>query len=337
MPRAARTNERTAVLYVTDKNYHDITEISVASVALMHKAPLAFHVTQFEYERPVSPELIAFLSARDHTIECRPFMPPTDTGSPHDDLRLFSHITRASLYKGAAIEELALSYRYIAYIDSDVVAFTEFDFNDYYNSEVSISAVYDFVTYMNYDGQDISKSAADAGFSADYFNSGVMLINSARWKADTVFRKYLNALSKHDVMCPYRRDTAGKHDDRCQNTDQCAFNMALNGAWFPLRFEMNVQKPVRHTTLWQNAILRHYTGPNKINVRSNRVRDRREAALLKRIKHEVPIQHLNTKRYCGGFGFAIDAVRLRRVTLRYKNVINVLRNRYSLLQKARLL
>jgi hypothetical protein len=51
-----------------------------------------------------------------------------------------------------AIDRLAARYDRIVYIDGDIVLFTPVDFSEIPEFSTLLAAVYDFVSYMDYDG-----------------------------------------------------------------------------------------------------------------------------------------------------------------------------------------
>ncbi len=67
----------------------------------------------------------------------------------------------------------------------------------------------------------------DLGPQGDYFNSGVLLIDWAKWQAERVGEKSLSAL----IEAP----------DRFTQGDQCALNFVCRGAWRPLDYKWNFQ------------------------------------------------------------------------------------------------
>jgi hypothetical protein len=62
--------------------------------------------------------------------------------------------------------------------------------------------------------------------------------------------------------------------------DQCAFNMTFQNRWTPLPLTWNVQSITLQTDLWDQAAIRHYTGPIKFLPLRARRADKKERRLI---------------------------------------------------------
>jgi lipopolysaccharide biosynthesis glycosyltransferase len=96
--------------------------------------------------------------------------------------------------------------------------------------------------------------AHDAGRPPKYFNSGVMLVDLAKWTALDVKARAMEFLLNHSELSFY--------------ADQCALNVALDGRWHDLPDRWNfqcAQYPSREprAVKWQNAAIVHFQGNRK--------------------------------------------------------------------------
>lgn len=323
------TMERCAAVYITDRNYHEITMFSVASLCRFHQSGLDVHVFQVGYADPAPAELLAYAQTRNVRIFMRPmdFSEARLPASAQADLH--GHISPVTLLKAQAIDRVAVDYDAIVYIDGDVLACRNLDFNAAFGFATSMAGVHDFVSYMPYDGQDLIAHATATGRSPDYFNAGMILISGPRWREKAMGARYLDALVSHASHCPWRHDAHGAYPGGCKGADQCAFNIAAEHDWTPLDFRWNAQKPARHTPIWRDAILRHYTGPAKFLTPSPRTRDTREHTVLRQLERETGLTAHRPRRFLAGIPFALDALRQRAVTRNYHSVFKRLRPRVA--------
>jgi len=309
-----------AVVYINDRNYHEITMFSAASLCHFHKSPLDIHLFQVGYSQEPPEELRAYAASRGIRLITLP-MSPEEAQLPSASLgNLHGHISSVTLLKAAAIERIAADHERIVYLDGDVLACREIDFAAAFAFTTSMAGVHDFVSYMPYDGQDLIGHATATGRSPDYFNAGLILISGPRWKDRSFGARYLAALESHATHCPWRHDEHGAYPGGCKGADQCAFNIAAEHDWTPLDFRWNAQKPVRHTPVWRDAFLRHYTGPAKFLAASPRTRDRVEHRVLRRIERETGLFSGSRRRFLAGVPFMLDNLRLRAVTRNYHKV-----------------
>jgi len=140
--------------------------------------------------------------------------------------------------------------------------------------------------------------------------------------------RYLEKLGQHNRHCPYRHNERGEDPGDCKGADQCALNMTFENDWTAIDFRWNAQKPIRHTSIWTHAFLRHYTGHRKFLTTNNVNRDWREARLLRRIKHEVKLS-LPPYIYDGGLLYFADMMKYFAETRGYKRVLQILKDRMA--------
>jgi lipopolysaccharide biosynthesis glycosyltransferase len=319
---------RVAVLYVADERYHSLTELSVASVALLHKSPVDFHLVQVDYQRPVNSSIEGVLQDRGHSLE-HSFLSAAAVKLPPRIRPKHAHISGTSSLKAIAIDQLAARYERIVYIDGDVVLFTAVDFGAIPDFSTVFAAVYDFVSYMNYDGHGLS--GADGRILTDYFNAGLLVVNSANWRRKALLEKYHANLAVHEERCPYFGDYESLGS--CKSWDQCVMNMTAQADWTPLPLLWNAQRPVRHTAVWKDAYLRHYTGPKKFTPLYRRSCDQREYKHLRWLEKRLGQSIIGDAPYDGGVLFFVDRLRYSRERRAYNAIIDRLEQR--MLENAR--
>lgn len=313
--------EKVRIVYVTDAAYQQLTEFSACSLMLTSVRPLSIIIRTLDGTRGLDTRLEALAIRLGHQVEASQLHVD---GNVSSGVALHPHISPVSLFKAHAIEIEAARFERVLYLDGDVLACRPLDVDDVFAFHTTAAAVYDFVSYLPYDRQDLFRHRQKAGRSPDYFNSGVLAIHGPRWVATSITSRYLDALRSHTQHCPFRHDAAGEDPGDCKNSDQCAFNIALEDDWTPLDFRWNVQKPLRHQRLWREAYLRHYTGFRKFLAPSNVNRDDIERSVLCTIKAAAGLDSETTRRSDHGLLFLADRLKYLRASGRYKEKVKFL-------------
>jgi lipopolysaccharide biosynthesis glycosyltransferase len=294
----------TAAVYICDHNHHDITQYSLASFAESSIVKLDFKFYQFEYQKPISSTLHNCIVALGHTIE----LLQANCGGRLDvrnKLASFGDISSSSIYtailKAAAIEAVAPHYSEIFYVDGDVLALTSIDLQQHFPNDKLFSAGFDITCASGLTNPDLFERASAAGLSSDYFNSGVMIVNSRRWLTENCLSQYESHIRSHIEICPYFGE--------CVLHDQCAFNLTANNDWRRLPISMNAQKSLMHTGYWKSATLRHYTGARKFIPVRLRTADSLERRLLRRLSRRYDLELPGTKFNDLGASYALNGWR----------------------------
>ena len=318
---AAADNTPIRVVYVTDDQYQLLTQFSACSVMLSSKTPLSLVIYNTGSQIPPATGLLTLASKLGHTLETAAL----DTSRAiNSNVPLHAHISPATLLKAQAIEREADSFEQILFLDGDVLACHSFDLSEVFGFQTTAAAVYDFVSYMPFDGQDLLRHRERTGHSPEYFNAGVIAVSGSRWLAGGMTTRYLDNLSAHNVHCPFRHDRTGKDPGDCKGADQCALNMTLEGDWTPLDFRWNVQKTLRHHPLWRTAYLRHYTGFRKFLSRSNVNRDSLERAMRKGVKRNAGLKPELRIWNDLGLLFIADSIKYRSQSRAYSRKVDEL-------------
>jgi lipopolysaccharide biosynthesis glycosyltransferase len=322
-----RRSSDTGVVYICDQRYHELTEFSIASLVLAHNEPLSIYFFQAGYSLALNEQLAAYISTMGHTLKIIELDRTKLDLSALSAAALHPHISDVTLLKAHAIDIAAQAHEMVVFADSDLLFFDKVSFSTAPEFTTTFAGVHDFVSYMPFDGQDLIRHTERTGVSSDYFNAGFLLINSARWIERKCFDLFLDNVRAHSIHCPYRHDNAGNDPGDCKGADQCALNMTAQYDWTPIDFRWNAQKPIRHTDIWNTALVRHYTGHRKFLAKSNVNRDRREWIVLNRIQKQVGLTPFDQIRYDAGALYMLDAIKYHKVTGEYKRLLRKLNER----------
>jgi hypothetical protein len=156
--------------------------------------------------------------------------------------------------------------------------------------------------------------------SPDFFNSGVILVNTSKWLASRGHERFVEALKQHSNGCPYFGG--------CLANDQCAFNMMAAGDFLRLPFTLNVQQGALHTRAWKHAIVRHYNGKNKFLNWRPWTCDQRQHALVQAIGRETGLPGPYGV-YDLGLSYWLNGIRRRKTKAKFEQAINQLSYRIS--------
>ena len=183
-----------------------------------------------------------------------------------------SHVSLAAYLKFDALRYLSKRFDRALYADTDMLFYQPLDIADVDFHGNPIGAVYDLGECLLHDVQGVEAQCYNNGYARDYFNSGLMLLDCAHDAIETLGPIYEAHCQTHKLQCPY--------DDHCTLNDQCAFNMTFENGWTPLPLTWNVQSISMQTDLWDQAAIRHYTGPIKFLPLRARRADRKERRLI---------------------------------------------------------
>lgn len=307
---------RIAIAYVTDRNYHDMTLYALASVAMFHRKPVDFFLFQHEYAAAVTARYRSVIEAYGHSLTIEE-APPYDTAY---SMTVSKHLTHAAFFRVSAIEKLAHSYEYVLYLDGDTLAFGDLRCDELAGFSEIAAACLDLSVSTGFDDPGFADNCRHNAVTPEYFNSGVMMINSRKWLEAQALDRFTEHLHQHAHACVYLT--------HCTTNDQCAFNLTLGGAYKRLPVTYNVQKSAFQTRAWADALLRHYTGVIKfVPVRSWRC-DRKEYRLLRRISGETGLA-LPVRFFDFGFSYSLNALRRRRTVASYDSAIEEIEHRMA--------
>jgi lipopolysaccharide biosynthesis glycosyltransferase len=214
----------------------------------------------------------------------------------------FSHISPTMFLKAEAIELLVAAYDYVLYLDSDTLAFGDLQCEQIVGFSEAAAVCLDLSSASGLDDPHFFENCDRNGVPKTFFNSGVMIINSKMWAQTHASARFLENLAAHEGHCPYF--------DKCAPNDQCALNMTLGSDVKLLPTAWNVQKSALHMRIWENALIRHYTGPAKFLPIRARTCDLQEYSLLKAISLETKIPLLSNL-YDYGISYQLNKIRRR--------------------------
>lgn len=311
---------RIGAVYVCDVHYHLLTLVSMASVARAHAQSLDFRLVQIGYDRGVPARFADFIRAQGHRLEVVS-RAPDDPAVARWLLPVTRKITNTAYLKALAIDSMAARYDYVLYLDSDVLAFADPMVHRRAGFAETCAAGLDISTAAGLDNPRFFESCAEHGASTRYFNTGVMLINAARWRDRHCLERFDHFHGVHAEGCFYFND--------CDHLDQCTFNLMFQDDLHLLPLSLNVQQCAMHTRLWRDATVRHYTGARKFMPLRRRNADRRQYRLLCAIEQEAGLAPRGPKRYDGGLSYGVNAVRRACAVIRFERAIEMLRQRHG--------
>jgi lipopolysaccharide biosynthesis glycosyltransferase len=300
---------RIAVTYVTDRNYHEMTLFSLASVALAHRTPLDLFLFQNGYAEDVPVRFRVAVEKPGHRLAVR----TAPSYEPAETMPTGKHLTPTALLRVTAIEELSGAYPYILYLDGDTLAFGDLNIQDFAGFRETAAACLDLSISTGFDDPSFARNCDHNGLSPQYFNSGVLMINGKRWRQTKGLSRFTHNLHRHSISCAYFAS--------CFPNDQCALNLTLGSDFKKLPVAYNVQKSALQTRAWSTALIRHYTGKAKFMKVVPWRCDYREYKLLKRICAETGLE-FPPGVYDYGLSYALNAMRRYRSVVRYNNAID---------------
>jgi lipopolysaccharide biosynthesis glycosyltransferase len=311
----AQPGFRIAVVYVCDANYHDLTIYSLGSIARAHRAPLDFFLLQSEYLRAAPDKLLEVMAARHHLLSVRsaPTLGATIDRSGQETR--YSRISAAMFLKASAIDALAGSYDYVLYVDGDTLAFDDLHCEQIAGFPELAAVCLDLSSATGFDDPGFFSNCERNGVSPEFFNSGVMMINSRKWLETRASARFMENVFLHERGCPYFT--------HCAPNDQCALNMTFGSDLKLLPISWNVQKSALQTRTWESALVRHYTGAAKFIPVRPWTCDRREHALVKAISRECGLP-LPRRLYDFGFSYQLNKIRRHRDISRYEHAIQAM-------------
>jgi lipopolysaccharide biosynthesis glycosyltransferase len=227
------------VFFATNTAY--APHLAAAMLSLLENNPsqeLAIHVISFDLALQDQVKL------RKLCVEYnKPIIFHIVNSAIFDDLKVNNHFSREN-YLRLMIPELTDS-TVCLYLDSDLLvrsslaALISIDLGDNY-----VAAV-DTPGFKRHSSLGMDKCSR-------YFNSGVMLINLQKWRADKVSERTIDFVERHPSAVEY--------------VDQCGLNAVINGRWLSVSGTFNTQTPelrtMKEVELGQ-VVVAHFTGTSK--------------------------------------------------------------------------
>lgn len=305
---AGPVEDRIAVAYVSDRNYHQMTLFALASVALSHRTPLDFFLFQDGYAEDVPINYRWSIVKHGHRLA----VGPAPSYELAETMPTSRHLTPTTFLRVTAIEKLSGAYRYILYMDGDTLAFSDLKIQGFAGFRETAAACLDLSISTGFDDPSFAQNCDRNGLSPQYFNAGVLMINGKRWLETKALSRFTDNLHRHSLSCAYFAS--------CFPTDQCALNLTLGSDFKTLPVTYNVQKSALQTRAWSTALIRHYTGKAKFMTVVPWRCDYREYLLLKWICAETGLK-FPAGVYDYGLSYALNTMRRWRSVARYNNAI----------------
>lgn len=233
-----------ACAYVTDRAYLPITCFSIASLFESRSRDFPVHL----FLTGVEPSEVAVAERYFGRVGYDVRLAALPVGD-------FSHVRSESGLPGASYgrlmlpQILATSARRIVYLDGDTLI--DRDIHELATLDLhgnTIGAVPDLAFLTLHDRQEVR---ARLGLPADaaYFNSGVLLIDVARWREQKVLDRALAASHRQPALF--------------KEGDQCLLNHVLARDWLEIDPSWNWQPLARRSEPWMTRAIHHFAGGKK--------------------------------------------------------------------------
>lgn len=266
-----------AVCFLTDARGWPLARYAIASFILSQSNDYDIVLSCDGWPGPDAADpLLALARARGIRLETAVLAAPAPENDPSAvNMRVFGHITATVFRKLDAVLPLLPRYARVVYADIDILFLHDARLHAVDLGGNPIGAVIDYsICGDDVAGSFAARSRAN-GISDRYFNSGLMVFDSARCDAARIAARYDEIQTTHQLFCPYLPD--------CETGDQCIFNQVFTQAWMELPLDLNVQTAAWRHPAWHTARIRHYTGGRKFLPVQYWHSDRTERRLLKRI------------------------------------------------------
>jgi lipopolysaccharide biosynthesis glycosyltransferase len=262
------------ILYFCDEGLHLETCFSMASLAKFSSESLEIVFLQQGYSKALPQTLVDYIVSRGHRVVVEEFNAAEIKGGLGSNSYFGgTGLTSTTFGKVDAINYLIDDYLWIFYLDGDTLFLDDPELSRITGFKQPIAACLDLAEASGYWNLPFFENCKKNQVSPQYFNAGFMCVNSAVWRLENVKGSYLKNIEEHSLKCPYKYP--------CIDSDQCPLNMTFDGRWAILTPSLNIQRCVLHTRLWDEALMRHYTGGrHKFLPILRRRCDRREYRLL---------------------------------------------------------
>ena len=259
-----------AIAMITDQKGYALARYALASVLLSQTHDYTPYLFVDRWDGPTDADGLLHLGKSvGRPIEVVKF----DTNVfGQMNFKTTSHVSFSTYLKFDALRYLRERHDRALYADTDMLFYHPLDIAgiDFHGNP--IGAVYDLGECLLHDVQGVEAKCYSSGYARDYFNAGLMLLDCTNNEFEALGPIYAAHCQTHQAECPY--------DECCALGDQCAFNMTFQNRWTPLPLTWNVQSITLQTDLWEQAAIRHYTGPLKFLPLRARRADRKERRLL---------------------------------------------------------
>lgn len=232
-----------ACVYATDRGFLPVTCFSIASLASNAGGPITITVLSAGISDVDIDAARGWLGARGVTVSFIAIPADAFAGLPRPRALPLSTYGRLVMDR-----LLPPELERVLYVDGDTLV--DIDVSPLATLDLegkTVGAVLDIGRVL-VGRREEARARLGLGAGGNYFNAGVMLIDWARWRAERVGERCLEALA----ATPQRFTQA----------DQCALNMVLAGRWKALPWRWNLQPAAMQYDDRARAI-RHFLGGRK--------------------------------------------------------------------------
>lgn len=217
--------ENIQIVLASDENY--VQHAGVTMTSLLANRTSFYPLTINFIDGGVSPKNLASLEEIATKYEAN-FVIHNVNVQEYENFYVSRHISKAAYYRLAISDILPNGVEKAIYLDTDVIV--RRDIKELWEIDLSnfaIGAVIDIWLKDNYDLLERLKIPVTEA----YFNSGVLLINTVKWREEQIGEKVMRFLNTNDKL-PFH--------------DQDALNAILWGRWLGLNPQWNVYKTIFH-------------------------------------------------------------------------------------------
>lgn len=269
-PSSASREPRIGVTFVTDAQGLELARHAIASFLLSQTDRCHIYLHCDGFTPPPDPQLAALAQERGQHLSFITVERPEYAA--HGQI---AHMSATRLMKLAAITPLIQRHKRVFYADIDTLFFAPIDLEGFDFRGQPLAAAYDVAETCGLTDPEFRANCHANGLSADYFNSGIMMFDSAQIDLPALVEGYDSLLEQHGAGCGFKRD--------CKTDDQCVWNLLFCDAWTAAPLDWNMQATLRFTRPWARAAVRHYTGPKKFLPLASWRSDPRESRLIAQI------------------------------------------------------
>lgn len=242
-----------------DENYTQHAGVTISSILCNKKSvdPIVFHIVTDDLSSSAFDKLQQITAPYGATI-----ITHTISSNAFTNLPIGRHISKATYYRLAITEILPPSIEKVLYLDVDLIVRS--DITELYTTDIShhfAAAVADIGVESK---GDLLPKILKLPPHEPYFNAGVLLINVAKWREESIPQKVLTFINDNAEKICFK--------------DQDGLNAILWGKWVVLHPRWNVYRAIfRKYYKWQEKRklslefrqaakapgIVHFTGPLK--------------------------------------------------------------------------
>jgi lipopolysaccharide biosynthesis glycosyltransferase len=176
---ALKKEDRLAICMVADPNYYPHVCALILSILTHYKGAFSMYIFDDSYNAKKFSVLKEWIQDK-YALELKHVVIDKTLLEKYSG-QFWKVLNERAMYRLLIPNFLPEQYSRALYLDSDMIVVGDFNLNDYNLQGKTIAAVQDSVAHI---------LAADRGL-VDYFNSGLLLIDTVKWKTENTLQKLL--------------------------------------------------------------------------------------------------------------------------------------------------